>query len=104
MLKDVLDNSGLNKFKFENAKLSAVLSSFLEIAFFLAAFMAFIWLVWGAFAYIMAQGQKENLAKARAKITWAIIGLMIVLMAYFITTFVYEIFKEVLDKRGGVPF
>ncbi len=81
--------------------LASLLSPLLEIVFFVAAFLAFFYLIWGAFNYIMAQGQKENLAKARAKITWAIIGLMVVLLAFFIATYASEIFKP---EIGGTPF
>lgn len=98
--KTALDNP-VPSLKPEFNDLASLLSPFFEIALFAAAFMAFFYLVWGAFAYIMAQGQKENLAKARARITWAIIGLMVVLMAYFITTFVSEIFGP---RIGGLPF
>ncbi len=81
--------------------LGSFVSGLLNIAFFVAAFLAFYFLVWGAFAYMMAQGDKENLAKARARITYAIIGLIVVLLAYFIAQFAGEIFKP---TKGGLPF
>ena len=81
--------------------LGSLISPLLNIFFYVAAFLAFFWLVWGAFAYIMAQGQKENLAKARNRLTWAIMGLMVVLLAYFIARFVGEIFRPGI---GGLPF
>lgn len=100
MLGNLLKNSGLNNFKFENANLSAVLSPLLQVAFLAAAFLTFAYLVWGAFQYITASGQKENLAKARARITWAIVGLIVVLLAYLVITFGSEIFPS----KTGVPF
>lgn len=81
--------------------LASLIQPLLSIFFYIAAFLAFIWLVWGAFAYIMARGEKEGLAKARARITWAIIGLIIVLMAYFIAQYAGEIFTP---DKGGLPF
>lgn len=103
MLGDILKDSGLKdlKFKFEGAKLGDVLSGLLDIVFFIAIFLAFYWLVWGAFQYIMARGNKEELAKARARITWAIIGLLVVIVAYLIATYAAEIFPP---GRGGLPF
>lgn len=85
----------------EITNLGALLSPLLNITFYLAAFLSFAYLVWGAFSYIMAQGKKEDLAKARARITWAIIGLIVVLMAFLIATFAAEIFPP---GKGGVPF
>ncbi len=82
--------------------LASFISPLLNIIFYLALFLAFFWLVWGAFAYLVAQGQKENLAKARARITWALIGLVVILLAFFLAKFIGEIFKDVL--KGGLPF
>lgn len=81
--------------------LASFISPLLTVIFYIAAFLAFYWLIWGAYQYIMSQGNKENLAKARAKITWALVGLMVVFMAYFIAKFGSEIFKP---EIGGVPF
>ena len=81
--------------------LASLLTPLLNIIFFLAVFVTFYFLVWAAFSYVIARGQKENLAKARARITWAIIGLMVVLLAFFIAKFVSEAFTP---GTGGVPF
>ena len=86
----------------EFVDLASLLSPLLNIVFYIAVFLAFYYLVWGALSYIMAQGKKEDLAKARARITWALIGLMIILLAFFIAKFTSEIFQPIL--KGGVPF
>lgn len=83
--------------------LASLISLLLNIVFYAAGFLAFYYLVWGALSYIMAQGNKENLAKARARITWAIIGLIIVLLAFLIARFATEIFPP-SPGRGGVSF
>lgn len=84
----------------EFTNLASVISPLLTIIFYIAGFLAFYYLVWGAFAYIMAQGNKENLAKARSKIAFAIIGLIIILMAFFIAQYAGEIFTP----QKGLPF
>ncbi len=101
MLNDILKNSGIPNFKFEGAKVADILSGLLNIAFYIAIFLAFYWLVWGAFAYIMARGNKEDLAKARARIIWAIVGLIVIILSYTIAQFAAEIFTP---KGGAVPF
>lgn len=98
-LKDIFDDNTKRLPKF--ITLGDVLSDLINIAFYVAMLFAFTWLVWGAFDYIMAQGKKENLAKARAKITWAIIGLMVVFSAYFVAKFAGQIFPP---TKGGLPF
>lgn len=75
-------------------KIADLVSIFFEIAVFTAAFMAFYWLIWGAVQYIMAGGKKEDLAKARARITWAIVGLAVVLLSYLIATYAGEVFPS----------
>ena len=85
----------------EFVNIASIVSGLLNIALLLAAFLAFYWLVWGAFEYILAKGDKEGLAKARARISWAIVGLLITVSAYLIATFAGEIFPA---TRGGLPF
>ncbi len=83
--------------------LGDVLSGLLVVLFYVAIFIAFYFLVWGALSYIFAMGQKENLAKARARITWALIGLMVIIMAYLVAGYVREILPPA-PGRGWVPF
>ncbi|MBI2338243.1 hypothetical protein HYU95_03615 [Candidatus Daviesbacteria bacterium] len=96
-LQKLFDNRPAPQFK----TLGDVLSGLLNIVFYLALFLAFFYLIWGAFAYILSQGGKEELAKARARLTWAIIGLIITLLAFFIAKFVSEILPP---GKGGLPF
>ena len=86
--------------KGEFQDLASFISPLLNIVFFIAVFLAFYWLVWGAYAYLFASGEKENLAKARARIRWALIGLIIVFVSFFVAKFASEIFIP----KGGGPF
>lgn len=93
---NVIDSPVKGKF----TDLGSLLSGLLNIVFYAGMVIAFAWLVWGAFQYLMAQGKKEELAKARARITWAIIGLIIIFLAYLIAKFAAEIFPP----NTEVPF
>ena len=84
----------------EFVDLASFISPLLNLTFYLATFLAFYWLIWGSFQYMLAKGDKEGLAKARARITWALIGLMIIFAAYFIAKYASEIFPPI---RGGLP-
>lgn len=81
--------------------LASLITLALNIAFLAGGFLAFYFLVWGGLSYIMAQGKKEELAKARAKLTWAIIGFIVILLAFMIAKFIGEIF---MPDKGGLPF
>lgn len=103
MLGDLLKDTGVKNFSGPNANLGAVLSGLLNIAFYIAVFLAFYWLVWASFQYIFAQGRKEPLEKARERIRWAIIGLVVVFSAFLIARYAAEFFPTQFGK-GGLPF
>lgn len=53
--------------------------------FFAAGAIAFIIMfVWGAVQMILSGGDKEAISKARARITWSIIGVILMSLSYFI--------------------
>lgn len=91
---------GQGKLDTDFKDLGSFITPLLNIVFYIAVFLAFYWLVWGAFQYILAQGNKEELAKARARITWALIGLIIIFLAFLIARFASGIF----GSTGGLPF
>lgn len=85
----------------EFTNVASLISGLLTIALYIGAFLAFYYLVWGTYQYILARGDKEALAKARARITWAIVGFIVVISAFLIATYGAEIFPP---TRGGLPF
>ncbi len=72
---------------------NSLVSGILKLGIYIAFVLAMSWLAWGVFQYIFSGGNKENLARARARITWAIIGLIIVLLAWAISRYVGEVFQ-----------
>lgn len=66
----------------------------------LAVILAFVLLLWAGLQYLFAGGNKDELAKAQSRITWAIVGLVVILAAYFITAFVGQVIKP---KPGNIP-
>lgn len=90
---------GLETARFSN--LSGFVSQLYIVVIYVSLFLAFYYFVWGAFDYIMAQGQKEGIAKAKEKIRWAIIGLIVVLLSFTLAKFLSEVFPPV---AGHLPF
>lgn len=87
--------------------LASFISPLLNIVFFIVTFWAFYYLVWGAFQYILAGGKKEELAKARSRISWALIGLIIIFLAFLVARFASEIFPPLKGGQlnpKGIPF
>ena len=82
--------------------LASFLSALYNVFLFFAAFLAFFWLVWGSIQYIMAKGSKDELAKAKSKIWWALIGLAVVIMAFTLAQFATEVFPP--RWKDAIPF
>lgn len=76
----------------DQATFGGILSPLLNIFFLIAFVLMFVWFVWGIFQYIFAGGDKEKLAKARSRITWAIVGFCVVILAFTIQKYAKEIF------------
>lgn len=92
--------SNPNNLKSDFSSLGGVLTELFSVAIYIAVFLSFIWLVWGGFQFILASGNKEELGKARDRIKWAVIGLIVTLLAYSITGFLAGLF----EIKGGVTF
>lgn len=73
--------------------LGSLISAFLNLAFIIASFLSFFWLIWGAFEYLFSGGDKQRLGKARARITWAIVGLLILSVSFLLSQYVEQILK-----------
>ncbi len=89
--------SGLRApFNANDFSLGTLISEIMPFLFYIAAFLAFFMLINASLRWIFSNGNKETIAKARARITWAIIGLAVTILAFFISNFV----KEVLAPKN----
>jgi hypothetical protein len=68
----------------------ALVGGILNIIFMIAGFLLLIWIIWGVLQYILAGGNKEGLARARARIQWAIMGFIFVILAFFLSGYVKD--------------
>ena len=63
----------------------------IDIAFNITIFVTAILIVYAGFVYITAGGQEEKIKTAQKTLTWAIIGLAIVILAKAIPPLIYEL-------------
>lgn len=82
-----------NNFRPDYKTLGDFLSSGYDVIIYIAGFLMVIWFFWGVFQYIFAGGAKETIGKARARMTYAIVGFVIVIMAFFIGDYVKDFAK-----------
>lgn len=73
-------------------KIGDVVTGFLNVGFLISGFLLVFWLSWGIFQYIFASGEKEKLAKARARITWALVGFLVIIIAFALSSYVQKFF------------
>lgn len=67
---------------------------------------ALFYLVWGGIDWIMSGGDKEGIAKARAKITYALIGIAVAFLSFFIINVVggtFNVYLIAFPSSNAVP-
>lgn len=79
-----------------SASFGGLVSGFLNIAFMAAGFLMLFWMAWGIFEYIFSGGEKEAAAKGRKRITWAIVGFLIIMLAFALSQFIRSIFPDLM--------
>ena len=72
--------------------LNAIVQTFISLFFLIAVILSLIYIIWGAIDYIMSEGDKQRIQQARQKFIFAIVGLIVVLSAFFIIGTVGHIF------------
>jgi Sec-independent protein secretion pathway component TatC len=81
--------------------ISSVLGSVINFAFVVAVVLALGFLVYAGIRYITSGGDKEGVASARSMIIASIVGLLIIVLSYFILNFVL-IFLGIPNGLRGV--
>lgn len=74
--------------------LGTTVSGLLNVVFYVVTFLLFFWFLWGVFEYLFAEGQKEALYKARNRIRWALIGFILVILAFAISKYAGELVPQ----------
>lgn len=67
-----------------------IVENIFSIVIRLAGVAAFIMLIIGGFKYLTAGGDPKAAESARNTITYAILGLVLIIAAWFILKFIYE--------------
>lgn len=70
--------------------LETVFQSVITWIAIIGGFLAFIALIIGGFKYIVARGDPKAISGAQSTITWAIIGLALIIIAWLILVFIDE--------------
>lgn len=76
-----------------SGSLANLISVFLNLALTLAGILLLIWLIISAFQWITSEGDKEKLTQARARIIYTIIGFVIIVLAYTLKAYIYDVLQ-----------
>ena len=76
-------------------ELNAVVQGVLGTVATIGGFLAFAALIYGGFRYIVAQGDPKQISAARSTITWALIGLSLIIVAWLFLFF--------FEQLTGIP-
>jgi len=86
-----------------NVDVGIILTNALTILFFVAALVVVFMVVLGAFQWITAGGDKDSLGKARERITQALIGFVILALAWLIVKVVGDFININVTNINKLP-
>lgn len=69
-----------------------VIATGLNVLFVGAIVLSIFSFIWGGTSWIMAGGKKEQLEKARARLTYGVVGLVLVFLSFLIVQFFGDFF------------
>lgn len=78
-----------------------IIEVFIALLIIAGVILSLLYLVLGGLSYITSGGDKQKLAKAKNHITFAIVGLVVVLLSFFIVGLVYYFFRVGVGTGGG---
>lgn len=73
--------------------LQVFISNTLLLFITIGCFLIVIYIVWAGIQWITSGGDKAKLTAARSKLTWAIIGLVVIFSSFFIISSIGFFFK-----------
>lgn len=85
------------------AGISSFLSNLIGLIYIFAAIALLAMLLWGAFDWIISEGDKEKVTAARNKIIHAIIGIMLFAIAFAILSILGAFTGFSFFTKGGIP-
>jgi uncharacterized membrane protein len=66
----------------------------LELAVFVAVIVCLFMLIWAGFDWLLSEGDKQKVAKARQRLVFSIIGLVVIFMSFMIINIIYTFFFQ----------
>ena len=74
-------------------KLETIIANIIQTMFFIIGVLAVIVIIYSGFLFIVASGNPQTIQKAIRSIVYAVVGLVVAIMAYAIVGFVVNTFQ-----------
>lgn len=74
-----------------NITINSLLAFVINAFFAVGVIAALIYLLWGGFNWVVSGGDKDKIAAARARMIAAIVGLVAIVLSYFILNFALQL-------------
>src|SRR3989344_7293482 len=78
-----------------------VLQNIINVAFILSGVVALFYIITAGIKFITSRGDTEAIDSARKTLTFAIIGLIFILLSYFLLNFILDSVGVKITKPGG---
>lgn len=76
--------------RFSVDDIGCLIGGFIELLFIVGGVLAIIWIIIAGMRYMLAIGSPDKQAAAKDALYWAVIGLIVSLLAWAILNFVYD--------------
>jgi ABC-type Fe3+ transport system permease subunit len=86
MLRDLLQNGDILQ----------IFETFLALALIVASLLCLVFIIWGGIRFILSAGNEDTIKKAIHTIRYAIIGLLVTFIAFFVVSWIARLL--------GIPF
>ena len=80
-----------------------VAATIINVVLGLVGVLAVILIIYGGFSWMTAAGNEEKITKAKKVLSGAIIGLIIIMASFIISSFIVKNLKTVTSLGGGTP-
>lgn len=77
------------------------IEKFIALLIIAGVILSLFYLVLGGLSYITSEGDKQKLAQAKNRITLAIVGLVVIMLSFFIVGLIYYFFRVGNSTGGG---
>jgi len=81
-----------NEINFGEATVGDVISALIPYIFMIAGLVFFVFLIWSGFEFLMSAGDPEKVKSAQGKLVNAIIGFVVIFVAYWLVQILGVIF------------